>query len=175
MLICQVFPPIGTAIRNLTFKFPKIGSPAFKLYSIVQQSVIRRIDQREADKRKGIDPGEPQDFIDLFLNAKSDVDFGKEANEDFTKRNMRVTKQLTAEEVVGQCFLFLIAGFDTTALSLSYATYLIATHPEIQQKLQDEVDREVSGADVTFEELGKLKYMELVMKEAVRMFPLASM
>ncbi|CAI2327053.1 unnamed protein product [Caenorhabditis sp. 36 PRJEB53466] len=150
------------------------GSPAFKLYSIMEEVVRARVEQREQDVARGSELGEPHDFIDLFLNAKSDVDFGHEANEAFTKRNMKVTKELSAEEVVGQCFLFLIAGFDTTALSLSYSTYLLATNPKVMAKLQEEVDRECPDPEITFDQLAKLKYMEMVLKEVLRMYPLAS-
>uniref|UniRef100_A0A8R1HXS9 Cytochrome P450 n=1 Tax=Caenorhabditis japonica TaxID=281687 RepID=A0A8R1HXS9_CAEJA len=173
MLICQVFPAIGSAVRQLTFKYPdKI--PAFKLYSLMEQTVTTRMRHRNEDLKKGIELDEPHDFIDLFLNAKTDEEFENEANEEFTKRNMKVTKQLTAEEVVGQCFLFLIAGFDTTALSLSYATYLLATNPRVQQKLHEEVDRECPDPEIEFEQLNKLKYMECVLKETLRLYPLAS-
>lgn len=172
MLICQVFPPIGQFIRDLTFKFPRI--PAFKLYSIMQDVVAARIAQRE--REKGAESGEPQDFIDLFLDARSDdVDFSAEAREDFSKRNLKITKELSADEVVGQCFLFLIGGFDTTALSLSYVTYLLAVNPKIQEKVIEEIAREFGTSEVEFEKLGRLKYMDCVIKEALRLYPLASM
>lgn len=171
MLICQVFPPIGQFIRDLTFKFPRI--PAFKLYSIMQDVVAARIAQRE--REKGAESGEPQDFIDLFLDARSDdVDFSAEAREDFSKRNLKITKELSADEVVGQCFLFLIGGFDTTALSLSYVTYLLAVNPKIQEKVIEEIAREFGTSEVEFEKLGRLKYMDCVIKEALRLYPLAS-
>ena len=56
-----------------------------------------------------------------------------------------MSKSLTHEEIKGQLMVFLIAGFDTTANSLSYASFLLAKHPEKMKKLQEEIDRECTG------------------------------
>ncbi|NXT48212.1 THAS synthase, partial [Pluvianellus socialis] len=51
-----------------------------------------------------------------------------------------VQKMLTDDEIAGQAFLFLIAGYETTTSTLSFATYLLATNPECQEKVLQEVD-----------------------------------
>lgn len=43
-------------------------------------------------------------------------------------------------EILAQSFIFVFAGYEPTSNSLGYAAYLLATHPDVQQKLQDEVD-----------------------------------
>lgn len=48
---------------------------------------------------------------------------------------------LTVDEVVGQAVLFLIAGYEIVTNTLSFATYLLATHPDCQERLLREVDR----------------------------------
>lgn len=53
----------------------------------------------------------------------------------------RLSKPLTVDEVVGQAFLFLIAGYEIVTNTLSFATYLLATNPDCQEKLLIEVDR----------------------------------
>lgn len=52
-----------------------------------------------------------------------------------------LSKPLTVDEVVGQAFLFLIAGYEIVTNTLSFATYLLATNPDCQEKLLTEVDR----------------------------------
>ena len=40
----------------------------------------------------------------------------------------------------GQIFVFLAAGYETTATTLAYMSYYLALYPDIQSKLQDEID-----------------------------------
>ena len=94
---------------------------------------------------------------------------------DRTSQCFQSNRQLTTSEIVGQCIVFLIAGYDTTALSLSYSTFLLATHPEIQSKLQEEVDRECTNPEISFDQLSKLKYMDCVIKETLRLYPLGTL
>ena len=47
---------------------------------------------------------------------------------------------MTDAEVVENSFLFLFAGNETTATSLSFAAYFLAVNPDIQEKLQSEID-----------------------------------
>ena len=50
------------------------------------------------------------------------------------------TGKLTDEEVVGHTRLVLMAGYETTANALAYTSYLLALNPDIQEKLQSEID-----------------------------------
>ena len=47
---------------------------------------------------------------------------------------------MTDKEVYGNAVGFLGAGNDTTAITLSFTFYLLAIHPDIQQRLQSEID-----------------------------------
>lgn len=65
-------------------------------------------------------------------------------------------------------------GDDTTTSGVSHALYCIARHPEVQQKLYEEI-QEVIGAKkdtpINIVQLGGLKYMECVIKETLRLHP----
>ena len=49
-------------------------------------------------------------------------------------------KKLTDEQIVGNSIEFLLAGYETTSVVLSYTSYLLAINTDIQQKLQAEID-----------------------------------
>ena len=48
--------------------------------------------------------------------------------------------RLSNEEIVAHAVTFLLAGYETTANTLSYTAYLLALNPHIQEKLQSEID-----------------------------------
>jgi cytochrome P450 len=47
---------------------------------------------------------------------------------------------LTEDEVTGNAMLFFLAGYETTASTLTFMSYCLATNPEIQESLIDEID-----------------------------------
>ena len=47
---------------------------------------------------------------------------------------------LTDEEITSHSITFMLAGYETTANTLTYTAYLLALNPDIQQKLQAEID-----------------------------------
>ena len=49
-------------------------------------------------------------------------------------------KKLTDEEIVTNTVMFLLAGYETTANALAFTSYLLALHPEKQEKLRAEID-----------------------------------
>jgi cytochrome P450 len=68
--------------------------------------------------------------------------------------------------------LLIIAGSETTATTLSGATYMLLTHPEILQKVKDEVRLSFSSeAEIDLLSVQKLSYMMAVLQEALRMYP----
>lgn len=69
---------------------------------------------------------------------------------------------------------FVIAGRDTTACLLSWMFYMLATHPEIQQKLQAEIDAKFgSGTSPTIKGVAasEMPYLNGVLYEALRLYP----
>ena len=48
--------------------------------------------------------------------------------------------RLSSTDIVDNSVTFLIAGYEMTANTLSFTTYLLALNPDIQEKLQSEID-----------------------------------
>nr|XP_009678259.1 PREDICTED: thromboxane-A synthase isoform X2 [Struthio camelus australis] len=84
----------------------------------------------------------------------------------------KVQKTLTEDEIAGQAFLFLIAGYETTTSALSFATYLLATNPECQEKVLQEVDNFSAKHIVPdYQNVQELPYLDMVIAETLRMYP----
>ena len=83
-------------------------------------------------------------------------------------------KPLTNLDIREEVDTFMFAGHDTTTSGISFCLYNLAKHPEIQQKVFDEI-RNVIGDDVnqpvTQKILNDLHYLEMVIKESLRLFP----
>ncbi|KAL3120382.1 hypothetical protein niasHT_009207 [Heterodera trifolii] len=73
-----------------------------------------------------------------------------------------------------QLLMFLLAGFDTSANTLSLVSHALALHAEVQAKVQDEIDSVCFDEDPTYEQLSQLKYTEAVVKETLRLLPIAT-
>ena len=68
-------------------------------------------------------------------------DEGEDKNLDATQGQVNKNEgKLTDKEVVGQAIGMLLAGYETTANALAYTSYLLALNPDIQEKLQSEID-----------------------------------
>jgi cytochrome P450 family 6 len=65
---------------------------------------------------------------------------------------------------VGQALTFLIAGYETSADTLTFALYELALCPEIQQRLRAEIRQVLSkhGGKVTYEGINEMSYLDRV-------------
>jgi len=78
---------------------------------------------------------------------------------------------MTDEQIYDEVTSMIIAGSETTAAAMSWAAYLLATHPAVQKAVQDEVDEVVRGRQVEHEDLGKLDCTRRVINETLRLYP----
>ncbi|XP_042241114.1 cytochrome P450 4C1-like isoform X2 [Homarus americanus] len=83
------------------------------------------------------------------------------------------TPGITDEDIRQEVDTFLFAGHDTTASAINWALYLLGHHPEIQARVQEELDGifEDSDGPVTMADLREMKYLENCIKETLRLYP----
>ena len=62
------------------------------------------------------------------------------AHHDITYLKCVLITALSEIEITAQSIIFIFAGYETTSSILSFTVYSLATHPDIQKKLQDEID-----------------------------------
>ena len=72
--------------------------------------------------------------------------------------------ELDDDDIVAQAVLFYFAGFETVSLLMSFASYYLAVHPEIQAELQKEIDEALNENEgkLTYEALHSMKYLDMV-------------
>jgi len=99
-------------------------------------------------------------------------------DEDLLARMLRATdpetgEHLTDELVVDNIVSFLMAGYDTTALALTWTLYLISRSPDWEMRMHEEIANVVGSGPVTSAHVGKLKIVRQVLNESLRLFPTA--
>ena len=88
-----------------------------------------------------------------------------------------MTNVLHADEVISNVFLFMIAGYETTSTALAYATYVLATKPDIQEKLFEEINHKHwnrMNRDEAYDATTTLAYLDLFVREVLRMYPVTA-
>ena len=80
---------------------------------------------------------------------------------------------MSAERIVKNVIAFLVAGYDTTALAMTWALYLIATHPNWQEEIAAEANRVAGSNDITTEHYKGLLITQQVICETLRLYPTA--
>jgi cytochrome P450 len=78
---------------------------------------------------------------------------------------------LTDQQIRDEAVTMLLAGHETTALTLSYAAYSLAAHPQVSARLRDEVDRVLGTRPPAIGDLAELPYLDAVLRESLRLYP----
>lgn len=96
------------------------------------------------------------------------------AAEEFSIKNAKVKQAWTDEELIPQCFIFFLAGFDTTSTLMAFTAYELAVNQDVQTKLYNEindVNNELNGLSLAYEHIQRMKYLDMVIAEALRKWP----
>jgi cytochrome P450 len=143
---------------TLTQPFPMplfVPTPRNKSFLRARETmfdVVRRIIAR---KRRQTERGD--DLLSTLIDATDESGAG-----------------MSDDQLRDEVLTLLLAGHETTALTLTYAFDQLARHPEARAALEAEVDEVLGDRSPTFEDMGKLVYTERVVKEAMRLFPPAA-
>ena len=78
---------------------------------------------------------------------------------------------LTDAEVRDEVVTLITAGHETTANALNWLWYLLAQYPEVEERMHDEIDSALGGRLPTADDVERLRYVEMVLLEAMRLYP----
>jgi cytochrome P450 len=112
----------------------------------------RLIEERRTSPQEG-----KKDLLFFLLNAKDEA----------------TNQPLTNQQICDQMMTFLFAGHETTANTLAWTFYLLARHPSIYDRLQEELDSTLQGKAASYDDLKRLPYTLQVIKETLRLYPVA--
>ncbi|CAL1603641.1 unnamed protein product [Knipowitschia caucasica] len=86
--------------------------------------------------------------------------------------HLLITMEMDMEEIYANVTEMLLAGVDTTSFTLSWAAYLLARYPHIQQQIHTEVEN-VIGPDkvASADDVPQLPLIRGLVKETLRLFP----
>lgn len=74
------------------------------------------------------------------------------------------------EDVISQAITFLVGGFHTTGMFLTFLFYYISLYPEVQEKMRSEIKSVLGDSDLqNYEQLEKLEYVRAVLDETLRL------
>ncbi len=152
--------PAVTTMLNLLCNyvytpFPPINIPTPRNRRLLAanrslEQVIYRIiaERRQQNKDTG-------DLLSMLLSAR-DEETGEGMND---------------QQIRDELMTMLVAGHETTANTLAWTWYLLSQHPEVEQHLYREIDAVLGGSIPTLEHLPDLKYTNMVLEEALRLYP----
>ncbi|XP_037811692.1 probable cytochrome P450 9f2 [Lucilia sericata] len=85
-----------------------------------------------------------------------------------------VNREWSDVDIVGQCFLFFFAGFETSASLTCFTAHELMENPECQEKLLQEiqdVEQSLDGKPLTYDALQNMRYLDMVVQECLRKWP----
>ncbi|XP_053258837.1 cytochrome P450 27C1 isoform X2 [Podarcis raffonei] len=104
-------------------------------------------------------------------DIKSLLDQGKEVDGGLLTTLLN-SKELTVEEIYANMTEMLLAGVDTTSFTLSWATYLLAKHPEVQHSVYKEIVNNLGKDKIPdAHDVPNLPMIRALLKETLRLYP----
>jgi cytochrome P450 family 3 subfamily A len=109
-----------------------------------------------------------------MLDARNKTD-SKDVDEDIKKDVENIKKfikkqdyQMEEIDILATSLLFVLAGYETTASTLSYLLHELSLNPECQQKLYEEIKS--CGGNVDYDSIAKMQYLDACISETLRMY-----
>ncbi|CAG9792321.1 unnamed protein product [Diatraea saccharalis] len=166
-------PPLTTIITStLKMLFPVLFKD-LKFFGHIEKrsfDLVNKIQQSRNYKPIG-----RNDFVDqlLYYKQKGPIEIESMEKLQATGKPEKLKFELTNDLIVAQVILFFSAGFETSSSATSYTLHELAFHPEIQKKVQNEIDEVLKKHDnkLSYAAVKEMTYLEWTFKEAMRIFP----
>ena len=141
-------PRLGIASRLPTRRNRQFRSALSELNNTVS-SIVRNCGRQDSSGKTG-------SILSILLNQSAQVEC-TEGNSD----------KLIRDEIR----TLLVAGHETVATAITWAFYLIAKHPNVEERLIQEWRNVLSGRDPSYDDFESLNYTRMVLAESMRLYP----
>ncbi|KAI0660101.1 cytochrome P450 [Cubamyces menziesii] len=171
--LCDAFQLVSRSVTRMSiwpmlqFFFPilrMLPEEQSRRFASARRAMGQFARQLIDDKRRELSQHEEKatrsrraDFLTLVVEANM-------------KANVSPGQNLSDQTIIDECTTYLVAGHETTAITLSYFMYNVARHPHVQERLRSELHS--IGTDApTIEQISSLRYLENVLREVLRLYP----
>ncbi|KAK5638815.1 hypothetical protein RI129_013110 [Pyrocoelia pectoralis] len=149
------------------FKIPLLKKDVTKFFLKVVNETVKYREDNEIIRN---------DFMHLLLQLKNNINIEDESHGSgkFFKKGSDTT--LTINEVAAHAFVFFIAGFEASSITLAFCLYELSVNMDLQSKLRKEIHTVLQKHDskLTYEALMEMNYMEQCIYETLRIYPTAT-
>jgi cytochrome P450 family 3 subfamily A len=143
-------------------KAPSIIQPLFKQTLLAVEETQKYMQELIDDRVKNIDSVR-HDLFSLLVESN----MKHEATDDTNN----IQRRLTDKELISDCFIFLLAGHETSTTTLQWILYELVLNPDKQVKAYEEVKRVLGDRDPTYDDYDKLEFIKAIMNESLRLHP----
>ncbi|MGH3939558.1 MAG: cytochrome P450 [Pseudonocardiaceae bacterium] len=158
---------IGEIARSLPVAFDGLGrraalpfrwlhalpTPQNRRFNSAVDRLHRIVDQLITDRKAG--GADQKDVLSILL----------------TTRDEETGQAMPDQQIHDEIMTLLVAGSDTTAVTLSWALHIIGAHPSIENKIHIELQQVLGGRPVTHADLPRLDFLHRVVTETLRLYP----
>ncbi len=123
--------------------------------------------QREMDERQARGEEIGGDVLSMLMAARDEVGGTDVGNGMARQAGNRLNERELRDEVL----TIFLAGYETVANALTWMWKLVGEHADVEARLMAEVDAVLGGRRATLDDAQRLKYVEMVVAEAMRLYP----
>ena len=140
-----------------------IGAPDWvprlnRLFATRAMREMKQVADRAIDTRRRDGSRPVPDLLDLLLDGE----------------DSKTGRRMTTAELRDNLLTFIVAGHETTALTLAWSLYLCAFDPAVQDRARAEAQAVLGNRAATAEDVPRLPYVRQVIDEALRLYPPAA-
>ncbi|GAB6025726.1 hypothetical protein CHUAL_011710 [Chamberlinius hualienensis] len=170
---------LGSLLPNLmeTLEIEMLPETCFNYF---RKALLQAIGMRKQEKVRrndflqlilSVSVGKRESKMSLYDNDEED-DTEDENSALSESQNPKEIKVLNEDVLIANTILFIMAGYDNIANTLSFVTYLLALNQKCQEKLLEEIDNALQQHEkLHYDFVSSLPYLDAVVLETLRMYP----